>query len=172
MIITTSTPRQDSHFAPWAIADTLGSGNIPSAVKSFSPTSGFAQSYNQTINSELLLEGTKTFGDFNTKLIVGGQVIANDARLMSMSANALVIPDFYNISNRLGQPTVGQSLIQQRVIGAFGDLTVGYKNFLYSARHPCVMTGTRFLTPTTVLTFIRPLICHRFYRWNRFPSEQ
>ena len=118
-------------FAPWAIADTLGSGNIPSSVKSFSPTSGFAQSYNQTINSELLLEGTKTFGDFNTKLIVGGQVIANDARLMSMSANALVIPDFYNISNRLGQATVGQSLIQQRVIGAFGDLTVGYKNFLY-----------------------------------------
>ena len=118
-------------FAPWAIADTLGSGNIPSSVQSFSPTSGFAQSYNQTINSELLIEGTKTFGDFNGKLIVGGQVIANDARLMSMSANALVIPNFYNISNRLGQPTVGQSLIQQRVIGAFGDLTIGYKNFLY-----------------------------------------
>ena len=53
-------------------------------------------------------------------------------RSMSMSANALVIPDFYNISNRLGNPTVGQNLIQQqRVIGAFGDLTIGYKNFLY-----------------------------------------
>ena len=118
-------------FAPWAIADTLGSGNIPSSVKAFAPTSGFASSYNQTINSELLAEATKTFGDFNTKLIIGGQVIANDARIMSMSANALVIPDFYNISNRLGNPTVGQSLIQQRVIGAFGDLTIGYKNFLY-----------------------------------------
>ena len=69
------------------------------------------QSYNQTINSELLLEGTKTFGDFNGKLILGGQVIANDAQVMSMSANALVIPDFYNISNRLGNPTVCQKLI-------------------------------------------------------------
>jgi len=118
-------------FAPWAIADTLGSGAIPGSVGAFSPTSGFAQSYNQTINSELLVEGTKTFGDFNGKLILGGQVIANDARIQSMSANALVIPDFYNIGNRLGTPTVGQSLIQQRVIGAFGDLTIGYKNFLY-----------------------------------------
>ena len=119
------------NFAPWAIADTLGSGSIPSSVIALSPSAGFAQSYNQTINSELLLEGTKTFGDFNTKLIVGGQVIANDARLMNLSANALVIPDFYNISNRLGTPTTNQNLIQQRVIGAFGDLTIGYKNFLY-----------------------------------------
>ena len=65
------------------------------------------------------------------KLILGGQVIANNASIMSMSASALVIPDFYNISNRLGTPTVGQDIYQQRVIGAFGDLTVGYKNFLY-----------------------------------------
>jgi TonB-linked SusC/RagA family outer membrane protein len=118
-------------FAPWAIADTLGSGSIPSSVKAFSPSSGNAASFNQTLNSEFLIEGTKTFGDFNTKLILGGQVIANNASIMSMSASALVIPDFYNISNRLGTPTVGQDIYQQRVIGAFGDLTVGYKNFLY-----------------------------------------
>ena len=118
-------------FAPWAIADTLQSGNIPSSVKSFSPTSGNAASFNQTINSEFLIEATKTFGDFNGKLILGSQVVANNASIMAMSANALVIPDFYNISNRLGNPTVGQSIYQQRVIGAFGDLTVGYKNFLF-----------------------------------------
>jgi TonB-linked SusC/RagA family outer membrane protein len=118
-------------FAPWAIADTLGSGNIPSSVKAFSPSSGNASSFNQTINSEFLIEGTKTFGDFNTKLILGSQVIANNAQIMNMSASALVIPNFYNISNRLGAPTVGQNIYQQRVIGVFGDLTVGYKNFLY-----------------------------------------
>ena len=118
-------------FAPWAIADTLGSGNIPSSVKSFAPTSGNAASFNQTINSEFLIEATKTFGDFNGKLILGTQVIANSASIMAMSANALVIPDFYNISNRLGNPNVGQAIAQQRVIGAFGDLTIGFKNFLY-----------------------------------------
>ena len=118
-------------FAPWAIADTLGSGNIPHSVQAFAPTSGDATSYNQVLNSELLISGTKTFGDFNGKLILGTQVIASNAQVMSMSANALVIPDFYNISNRLGNPTVIQNLYNQRVIGAFGDLTVGFKNFLF-----------------------------------------
>jgi TonB-linked SusC/RagA family outer membrane protein len=118
-------------FAPWAIADTLGSGNIPSSVKSFSPSEGDATSYNQVLNSELLLEATKTFGDFNAKLVVGGQVIATDAQMQFVTASALVIPNFFNISNRLGQATVFQQLMQQRVIGAFGDLTIGYKNFLY-----------------------------------------
>jgi len=157
-------------FAPWAIADTLGSGNIPSSVKTFSPTSGFAQSYNQTINSELLVEGTKTFGDFNGKLILGGQVIANDARLMSMSANALVIPDFYNISNRLGQPTVGQSLIQQRVIGAFGDLTVGYKNFLYL--HGSLRNDWNSLLSSNNRSYLYPAADLSFVFTDGIPSLQ
>jgi len=118
-------------FAPWAIADTLGSGNIPSSVKQLSPSSGDASSFNQSINSEFLIEGTKTYGDFNTKLVLGGQVIANTMGLYSMSASALVIPDFYNISNRLGNATIAQYTEQTRVIGAFGDLTVGYKNYIF-----------------------------------------
>lgn len=118
-------------FAPWAIADTLQSGAIPGSVKQLSPSEGDGQSYNQTLNSEFLISGTKTFGDFSGKLILGGQVIANTLSIQSMSASALVIPDFFNISNRLGQPTVQQYTEQSRVIGAFGDLTIGYKNFLY-----------------------------------------
>ena len=125
------TARPDLHLLPGRLQIHWDQEIFLLQLKHFRLLPGMHSSYNQTINSELLLEGTKTFGDFNAKLIVGGQVIANDAQLMSMSANALVIPDFYNISNRLGNPTVGQSLIQQRVIGAFGDLTVGYKNFLY-----------------------------------------
>ncbi len=118
-------------FAPWAIADTLQSGAIPGAVKQFSPSEGDGTSFNQTINSEFLISGNKTFGDFNGHLILGSQVIANNAQIMSASATALVIPDFYNISNRLGNPTVLQENIQSRVIGAFGDLTIGYKSFLF-----------------------------------------
>ena len=42
-----------------------------------------------------------------------------------------LFPIFTISVTRLGTPTVGQDLYQQRVIGAFGDLTVGYKNFLF-----------------------------------------
>jgi TonB-linked SusC/RagA family outer membrane protein len=118
-------------FAPWAIADTLGSGNIPSSVRVLSPSEGDGQSFNQTINSEFLIAGTKTFGDFNGKLILGSQLIANSLNIQAMSATALTIPDFYNISNRIGTPTVTQYTEQSRVFGVFGDLTIGYKNFLY-----------------------------------------
>jgi TonB-linked SusC/RagA family outer membrane protein len=119
-------------FAPWAIADTLQSGNIPSAVKVLSPSEGDGLSYNQSIQSQFLATGHKKFGDFDAKLIVGTSLIDNTLRFSNMSANALVIPDFYNISNRLGQATVGEYKEETRVLGVFGDLTIGYKNFLFA----------------------------------------
>ncbi|MDE3235136.1 MAG: SusC/RagA family TonB-linked outer membrane protein [Bacteroidota bacterium] len=118
-------------FAPWAIADTLGSGNIPSGVKKLSPSEGDAISYNQRLTSEFLASAHKTFGNFDFRLIGGTQLIDNTMRLFSGSANALVIPDFYNISNRVGNPTVSEYKEETRVLGVFGDLTVGYKNFAF-----------------------------------------
>ena len=50
---------------------------------------------------------------------------------MSMEASALVIPNFYNISNRVGNPVVSQSTLQRSSLGAFGDLTLGYKNYAF-----------------------------------------
>src|SRR5205823_9991276 len=49
----------------------------------------------------------------------------------SISANALVIPDFYNISNRVGEANVGEFKSQTRTYGVFGDLTLGWKEFIY-----------------------------------------
>jgi len=43
----------------------------------------------------------------------------------------LVIPDFFNISNRVGEPTVGEFFQEFRKVGVFGDLTVGYNNYLF-----------------------------------------
>jgi TonB-linked SusC/RagA family outer membrane protein len=157
-------------FAPWAIADTLGSGNIPSSVKAFSPSSGNAASFNQTLNSEFLIEGTKTFGDFNGKLILGGQVIANNASIMSMSASALVIPDFYNISNRLGTPSVGQQIYQQRVMGAFGDLTIGYKNFLFL--HGSLRNDWNSLLSTDNRSYLYPAVDAAFVFTDGISSLQ
>jgi TonB-linked SusC/RagA family outer membrane protein len=119
------------NFAPWAIADTLGSGNIPSSVKQFSPSEGDAVSYNQRLTSDFLASVHRDFGKFDGKFIAGTSLIDNTIRLFSGSANALVIPDFYNISNRLGQPAINEYKEQTRVLGVFGDLTIGYNRFLY-----------------------------------------
>jgi len=118
-------------FAPWAIADTLGSGNIPSSVQTYSPAEGDAVSFNQRITSDFLASIHKTINDFDIRFIGGTSLIDNRIRLFSGSASTLVIPDFYNISNRLGQPNVSEYLEETRVVGVYGDLTIGYNSFLF-----------------------------------------
>ncbi len=118
-------------FAPWAIADTLNSGNIPSSVKQFSPSEGDASSYNQRLTSDFLAFIHHAEGKFDFRLIAGTSLVVNTLRLMGDNAGTLVIPNFYNISNRLGIPIVGEYKEETRLLGVFGDLTVGYNNYLF-----------------------------------------
>ena len=107
MIIIINTPRPELLSLP-GLLQILWDQELFLHVKQFSPSEGDGKSFNQTINSEFLIAGTKTFGDFNGKLILGSQLIANSMKIQAMSATALTIPDFYNISNRIGTPTVTQ----------------------------------------------------------------
>ena len=119
-------------FAPWAEADPLGAGNIPSSVKKLDPNSGTGSSLNQEITSDLLASFHKSFGDIEVNLLLGNQVQDKKFQEISLSANALVIPDFYNIANnRTGEPNVSQFESRYRKYSAFGDLTLGYKGFIY-----------------------------------------
>ncbi|HMC98577.1 MAG TPA: TonB-dependent receptor plug domain-containing protein, partial [Ferruginibacter sp.] len=119
------------NFAAWAIADTLASGNIPSGVKVLSPSEGDALAWSQRLTSDLLATFHKAHKSFDFKFIAGTSMADIRSRIISTSASVLVIPDFYNISNRVGEPSVTESFSQQRKVGVFGDLTVGYKNWLF-----------------------------------------
>jgi len=119
-------------FAPWAEADPLGAGNIPSSVKKLDPNSGTGSSTNTEITSDLLANFHKTFGNIDATLLLGNQVQDKNFQEVSLSANALVIPDFYNIANnRTGEPNVTQFMSRYRKYSVFGDLTLGYKQFVY-----------------------------------------
>src|SRR6266542_166527 len=119
-------------FADWAIADPLGAGNIPSSVQKFNPGEGDAFSTNQRFQSDFFISAQKTFfKDLDVKFIAGNQIINSYFRAESMSSNALVVPDFYNISNRVGEPNVGEFKVQTRTYGVFGDLTLGWQQFLF-----------------------------------------
>jgi TonB-linked SusC/RagA family outer membrane protein len=119
-------------FADWAKADPLGAGNIPSSVQKLNPSEGDGFSTNQRVISDLLISLQRNFfTDLDAKLILGNQVQSNYFRAGSISASALVIPDFYNISNRIGEAAVGETKIASRTYGVFGDLTLGWKEFLF-----------------------------------------
>lgn len=142
-------------FAPWAERDTLGSGNIPSSVKKFDPTSGDAFSVQQSITNDLLATFSKTFfEDFDVTFIAGNQIQSQYFRSMGNTANALIIPDFYNISNRSGEPTVGEFYSAQKSYGVFGDLSVGYKKVLYG--HFSLRNDWTSLLPKENRSFLYP----------------
>ncbi len=50
---------------------------------------------------------------------------------VSASASQLVLPGVYNISNRIGETSGGESLSLARVVGYYGDLTLGYNDYLF-----------------------------------------
>jgi TonB-linked SusC/RagA family outer membrane protein len=120
-------------FASWAVNDPAyqNAGYIPSSVKVYPASEGDGSSLVQRLTSDLLASAHKTYGDFDIRLVAGSSVIDNSERFFQLSSSTLVIPGFYNISNRLGTPSVGETEVEVRTVGVFGDLTVGYKNMLF-----------------------------------------
>ncbi len=84
-----------------------------------------------SLTNDFLAKISKDFGDFSTKFILGTTL--NDIRenALYMQANGLVIPFFYNISNRTGEANVTQGTVERRSLGAFVDATLGFKNFAF-----------------------------------------
>lgn len=85
---------------------------------------------NEYIN-DLLLASDFNFNDISLKVIVGGTTYSYQYGASTITANNLSIPDFYDVSNGTGQPVVSASDSQNRNFGVFGDLTLGYGNFVF-----------------------------------------
>ncbi len=73
----------------------------------------------------------KTVNDFSFTAIAGVQGRQDEAKNVGITANGLVIPGFYNVSNGVGTPSVSESDYKARQLGAYGSILVGYKNYLF-----------------------------------------
>lgn len=108
---------------------TFGSGQRPTATPGAITEDAFS---NRIVNSDLLLTFKKDINkDFNATLILLNNVRQNDSRNLTASASAISTPGFFNLSNRVGELGGGESSFKNRIIGFAGDLTVGYKNYVY-----------------------------------------
>jgi TonB-linked SusC/RagA family outer membrane protein len=88
-------------------------------------------SYRTQLVSDLFAQATKTLGDIKLDLIAGGQWTNQSAKDVSVSANGLVVPDLFNVSNGVGTPGANEGNYKARQIGAYGDLRIGYKGYLF-----------------------------------------
>lgn len=100
-----------------------------STVNSFVEDSKYQTSTNV---ASAILTGQKTVADvISIKGIVGYNVSTYDFSFMQIRANNLSIPKFFDISNGTGSPIVNKNQEQTRGFGFFGDLTIGYNNYLF-----------------------------------------
>ncbi|HEX8041264.1 MAG TPA: TonB-dependent receptor, partial [Chryseosolibacter sp.] len=81
--------------------------------------------------TDLLAQFDKTFGDINVNLVGGTQLIENNGRYLNTYIGGLVVNNLFNLSNGTGNPTYGEEDYKTRLMGVYGKLTVGYKDFLF-----------------------------------------
>ncbi len=114
----------------WRAAQTYDPDLQPSAgaVSSFVEDS---ESQSSEVIEDLLVTGSFEFGNFSLKAILGGSNYNYIYRYSQIRADNLSIPDFYDISNGTGTPTVTADASQEVNFGFFGDFTLGYGDFLY-----------------------------------------
>ncbi|MGI5913412.1 MAG: SusC/RagA family TonB-linked outer membrane protein [Bacteroidales bacterium] len=99
-----------------------------SDITSFLDTEEFQQS---AYTTDFMLTGNFNYGDFTLKSILGTSTYSFDLRQTLISVNNLSIPDFWDLSNGTGTPTIIPDARTERNLGVFGDFTFGYNNYLF-----------------------------------------
>lgn len=134
--------------------DASSKSDIPAAV---SDGSG----YTTQLISDAYAQYIRKQGDFDFKLIAGGQWRQDETKSVNVSANGLVVPDLFNVSIGVGTPGASESNAKARQIGVYGDLRVGYKGYLFlhgTARQDWVSildpANRKFFYPSVDLSFV------------------
>lgn len=113
-----------SDFAK-ASGKSIAVNNTPSSTSDYDI---FGSRYNGDF---LATFNKKLSSDFNLKFIAGAQLTDRSSQQTGVSASTLVIPNLFNVSNVSGVPGASESTSHDRQVGVFGDLTVGYKDYLF-----------------------------------------
>ena len=88
-------------------------------------------SYGARLNSDFIVTMSKDFGNLSTKLILGNNIQDRSSKSVSVGSASVIIPDLFNVSNRSGELSGGESNSTQRRIGNYADLTLGWKEMLF-----------------------------------------
>ncbi len=83
------------------------------------------------LNNDFILNFRKQFGDFSTKLLLGYNIRMDDRKDINVAANNLLLEDIFNQGSRTGELTGGSTITKYRSMSTYGELTLGYKNYLF-----------------------------------------
>ena len=137
----TYTGDQHTYYQDPLIYNTYMSGDPwqAGAIGLGSPFAGVSNDYLETstvLTGDLLVQLNKKIGDFSSKLILGNSMYENQYRYLYVGNSSLVIPNLYNVANRLGEigtdvNGINEQQLNRNSMGLFGDITLGYKDFVF-----------------------------------------
>ncbi|RFZ82893.1 SusC/RagA family TonB-linked outer membrane protein [Mucilaginibacter terrenus] len=87
--------------------------------------------YNTRVNSDFLIGIRQNVKDFSFKLILGASIRNDTQKDLRATVNGLVVPGLFNLSNSTNVPTATSNYYTSHQQGVYGDLTVGYKDYLF-----------------------------------------
>jgi TonB-linked SusC/RagA family outer membrane protein len=102
----------------------VSKANIPS-------TMGTGMGYAMRFTNDFLLTFDNKFNDISVRAIAGAETRSSYSRGTDVNAASLEINDFFNVKNRVGELGGSESWSEQRSQAAFGDITLGYKNYAF-----------------------------------------
>ncbi|MDQ6812598.1 MAG: TonB-dependent receptor, partial [Bacteroidota bacterium] len=100
------------------------------------------------INNDIQGQLAKNFGSFTNRLILGYNVYQRKTKQTNVGSGSIVVPDIYNVSNRRGELTGGESNTTERKYGYYADLTTGFKDFLFLHGSFRYDATSKFFKPT------------------------
>lgn len=110
-----------------------GGGNTEKQTRTTDVGSVFiGNTYVGSVNGDFILKFNKDINsNFNIDALAGVNYNQADTKTSFGRITNLLIPGFYNLSNSTKQPTTGNASTSQRLIGAYAQATIGYKNQLF-----------------------------------------
>ncbi|MBS1655724.1 MAG: TonB-dependent receptor, partial [Bacteroidetes bacterium] len=88
--------------------------------------------YTTNLKTDLFTQYKTKISDYSVDFVGGLQLNQDQAKSLNITANGLVIPNLYNVSNGVGTPNVSEGNYKARSAGVYGDLRIGYKNYLFA----------------------------------------
>ncbi|MBN8837464.1 MAG: SusC/RagA family TonB-linked outer membrane protein [Sphingobacteriia bacterium] len=88
--------------------------------------------FRSEFNGDLLINMKKSnlFKGLNANLLLGQNINQRTYQNATVTALSLTIPNFYNVSNGTNFSSSGEYSSKRRLVGYFGQLSLGYKNYL------------------------------------------
>jgi TonB-linked SusC/RagA family outer membrane protein len=116
-------------FRQYASSST-GAG-ISRAVDNNGNVNDYSGFYTDIVQDIFATVNKKIGEDFSVLFILGSNIKQQSSKYQYTEATALVVPGLFNVGNRTGEPVVTEVNSRTRLLGFYGDLTLGFRDFLF-----------------------------------------